>query len=97
MGEAGGSRDSAIEADTRTVGGDAMERFRPPLVGRDAKAGDSCSTIGELEDLFIEGEEGDEGLDSGGDGEGGVAEGIGAEVGSFAGELRTWVVCYSDW
>lgn len=41
--------------------------------------------------LFLEGEGGDEGLSSGGDREGGVAERVGAVVGWLAWEFRTWV------
>lgn len=44
-------------------------------------------------DLLVEGEEGDEGVGSGGDGERGVAEGVGAMVRGFAGEFGMWVFC----
>lgn len=93
MGEAGGCRDCSIEADAGAVDRDAVEGFRPPLVGGDAEAGDCGGAVRELVDLVMEGEEGDEGLGSGGDGEGGVAEGVGSVVRGFAGEFEMWVFC----
>lgn len=42
-------------------------------------------------DLFREGEEGDEGLRPGGDGEKSVAEGVGVMVGGVAWEMGVWI------
>lgn len=66
-----------------------MEGLGPPLVGRDAEAGDGGGCVGELGDLLREGEEGDEGESSVCCGEGEVAEGVGAVVRRLAWEV--WV------
>lgn len=68
MREHGGRFDSAIEGDAWAVGGDSVERLGPPLVRRDSEAGDAGEVGGESGDLLREGEEGEEGLGSGGGG-----------------------------
>ncbi|KAF4348836.1 hypothetical protein F8388_005133 [Cannabis sativa] len=68
LGEAGGRRNDTAEGDTWAVGGDAVERFGPPFVGRDTKPGDGVSGIGELTNLFLKGEKRNEGVSSCGDG-----------------------------
>lgn len=74
-----------------------MEGLRPPLVGRYSEPWDAGGVVRELLDLFWKGEEGDEGLSSGSDGEGGIAEGIGTVVGWLAWEPDGWICCQSDW
>lgn len=91
MREACGGGDDAIEGDSRSIGGDAVEGLGPPFVGGYAKPWDRGGIVGELLNLFLKGEGGDEGSSSGGDGEGGVAEKVGAVVGWLAREFRVWV------
>lgn len=72
-----------------------MEGLGPPLVGREAEAGDGRGAVGELLDLLREGEEGDKGAGAGVDGEGGVAEGEGGVARGLACRLRELVT--GDW
>lgn len=58
--------ESTVKRDTRAVDGDAVERFRPPLVRRNAEAGDAGVVVGEAFDLVGEREEREEGLGSDG-------------------------------
>lgn len=46
-----------------------MERLGPPFEGGDAEPWDGGGVVGELVDLFLEGEKGNEGVSSCGDGE----------------------------
>lgn len=87
LGEAGGGLDGAVEGDAGAIGGEAVEGLRPPLVMRDAEAGDGGGVVGELLDLLREGEEGDEGPGPGFEREGGVAEGVGVVVRRLAWEF----------
>lgn len=67
MWEAGGGGDgSGFKCDTGAIRGDAVERFRPPLVGRDAETGNAGVVVGEAFDLLGKREEREEGLGSGG-------------------------------
>lgn len=70
-----------------------MEGLGPPLVGGDAEAGDGGGVVGELADLLSEGEEGDEGLGSGGGRKRGVAEWVGVVFRWFAREIRKFCCC----
>lgn len=92
MGEAGGGFDSAVKVDAWPIGGEAVERLRPPLVWGNAEPGDGGGVVGELLDFFVECEEGDEGLGSGFEGKRGVAEGVRVVVGAAAWILQLW-----DW
>ena len=75
-----------------------MEGLRPPFIGGYAEPWDAGGVVRELLDLFREGEEGNEGLSSVSDGEGDIAEGIGAVVGRLAWEPEVWIWCRrSDW
>lgn len=51
-----------------------MEGLGPPLVGRDAEAGDGGGGVDELPGFFLKGEAGNEVVGSGVVGEGSVAE-----------------------
>lgn len=98
LGEAGGGGDGAgCEVDAGAVGGDAVEGLGPPLVAGEAEAGDGGGVVGELGDLFREGEVGDEGVGPGWDGEGGVAEGVGVVVWGLAGIVVVITRCYYKW
>lgn len=55
----GGRFDGAIERDSGAIGGDSMERFGPPLVGRNAQSGYAGEVVAEELDLLREGEERD--------------------------------------
>lgn len=81
LGELGGGGNGAGgEVDAGAVGGDAVEGLGPPLVVGEAEAGEGGGVVGEEGDLFGEGEEGEEGVGPGRDGEGGVAEWEGVEA-----------------
>lgn len=74
-----------------------MEGLRPPFIGGYAEPWDTGCVVRELLNLFRECEEGDEGLSSGGDGEGGIAERIGIVVWWLAWEPEVWIWCQIDW
>ena len=74
LGEAGGGFDGTIEPDAEAGIGDAVQRFTPPLVTRDAEPGNRRCRVDELGEFLVESEPRDEVLGSFGDGEPGVAE-----------------------
>lgn len=60
MREARGGGDDPVELNAGTDVGDAVQGLGPPLVRRDAEAGDGRRGVDELEDLLVQCEPGDE-------------------------------------
>jgi len=54
LGKHGGRFDGAIEGNSGAIGGDSMERFGPPLVGRNAQPGYAGEVVAEELDLLRE-------------------------------------------
>nr|GLL39425.1 hypothetical protein AZA_88790 [Ipomoea trifida] len=68
--------DGAVEADSPSVAGNAVQRLGPPLVSGDVEAGDCSCRVNKLRDFLFQSEPGDQVPHSLGNGQRGVAEGI---------------------
>ena len=60
----GGHANSLREDSCVTVAGDSVERFAPPVIFRDIKAGNGDGVILHLRDFFFEGHAGDKVIDT---------------------------------